>query len=157
MEALYTGSFPPSERRAWEQVSAGGDTPELLCIAMPEEPTAGLVSLWRFPDFTYIEHLCTAPQLRGHGIGASALALLRGEGRPLLLEVEYPRGEGSMEQRRIDFYRRCGFYLLDYDYVQPPYAEGLPPVPLLLMSTDASIDAGAAASVLYGAVYGRAE
>lgn len=154
LERLYLDSFPPEERRPWEQVAAGSGSPELLCIATPEAPAAGLVSIWRFDAFTYVEHLCTDPALRGRGTGAAVMAALRAEGRPLLLEVEHPQGPDSIEQRRINFYRRCGFHLLDYDYVQPPYAPGLPPVRLLLMSTDAGLEPAAAARTLHRHVYG---
>ena len=157
LEALYTASFPPEERRPWDMVAAGGDTPCLLCISAPDEPHAGLVSVWRFPQFTYIEHLCTAHALRGRGLGGAVLAALRAEGRPLLLEVEHPQGPDSMEQRRIDFYRRNGFGVLDYPYIQPPYAPGLPEVPLLLMCTDTRIDAAGAARVLHSFVYNSPE
>lgn len=153
LEALYTASFPPEERRPWPQVAAGGAAPCLLCISAEGAGEAGLVSLWRFPLFTYIEHLCTQPSLRGSGIGAAVLEALKAEGRPLLLEVEHPQGEAGIEQRRINFYTRCGFRLLDYPYIQPPYAPGLPEVPLLLMCTDPAIDAAQAARTLRTQVY----
>ena len=56
-------------------------------------------------------------------------------------------------QLQLDFYRRNGFRLLDYDYVQPPYAPGLPSVPLLLMSTDPALDPALAARTLPPALY----
>lgn len=95
--------------------------------------------------------------MRGSGIGAEILRLLAAEGPPLLLEVEHPKGPGSIEQRRIEFYRRNGFRLLDYDYVQPPYAPGLPSVPLLLMSTDPALDPALAARTLHREVYGTVQ
>lgn len=50
----------------------------------------------------------------------------------IVLEVEPP--EGSLAKKRIRFYKRMGFHLNGYHYVQPPYRLGEHPVPLKLMS-----------------------
>ncbi|MDE6499009.1 MAG: GNAT family N-acetyltransferase [Muribaculaceae bacterium] len=157
LEALYLASFPPEERRPWQDIAAGRG-PVLLCIDTPEYTAAGLVTLWRFPQFTYIEHLCTLPALRGRGTGAAVMGALKaGSDTPLLLEAEPPREAGGIEERRIAFYRRCGLEVLPGNYVQPPYGPGLPSVPLLLMSTDAALDPAAAARILHKHVYGCQE
>lgn len=153
LERLYLYSFPPEERRPWGEICAEGCNPQLLMVSTPDERRAGFVTLWRFGEFTYIEHLATEPRLRGGGVGAAVMAELMRQAAPLLLEVEHPTDPESIEARRIGFYRRCGLELLDYDYVQPPYAPGLPSVPLLLMCSDAAIDAAAAATRLHREVY----
>lgn len=116
---------------------------------------AGLINSWHFDDFNYLEHLATMPALRGSGIGATTLySLLNGFDKPWVLEVERPSADSPMAARRIAFYERNGFSLLDYDYIQPPYAPGLPEVPLYLMSSDPDIDPAAVAAVLHREVYG---
>ena len=153
LEALYLTSFPPEERRPWHEIAAG-EGPELLCIDIPQHPAAGLVTLWHFPQFTYIEHLCTHPTLRGRGIGTAVMAALKAAAdAPLLLEAEPPAAPGGIEERRIAFYRRCGLHVLPGSYVQPPYGPGLAAVPLVLMSTDAALHPVEAARILHKHVY----
>lgn len=151
---LYLDAFPPAERRPWESISAGGSTPLLMAIKSDDDALLGLLSFWDFVDFVYIEHLAVDPAQRGAGVGAAALKLLREScGRPLLLEVEPPADDNPTAARRIAFYRRNGFDVLPYPYIQPPYAPGLPPVPLLLMATDTAIDPAAATALLHNHVY----
>lgn len=120
---------------------------------------------WAFPkpqeegetDFFYIEHFATLPHLRGKGIGASALKAFASvaQDRPIVLEVEPPQTETA--RRRVGFYRRAGFELLEIPYMQPPYRPGGEEVPLCLMSTDAAYALSHSARVvatLHREVYG---
>ena len=52
--------------------------------------------------------------------------------KPFVLEVEPPTEEEA--KRRIDFYRRSGFFLNEYHYIQQPLEEGRDPVELKIMS-----------------------
>ena len=51
--------------------------------------------------------------------------------QPFVLEVELP--DTDIARRRIAFYERIGFVLCEKHYLQPPYNEGFPAVPLRLM------------------------
>ena len=55
-----------------------------------------------------------------------------------VLEVEYPEDEISM--RRIEFYRRIGMNINDYEYVQPPLQKGKELLPLKIMSYPDTLD-----------------
>ncbi len=92
-----------------------------------------VVALWRFDGFGYLENFAVRKELRGHGMGSGMLRELADicQGR-IILEVEKPDTE--LARRRIGFYKRCGFFMNDYDYVMPPLEPGLNPVPLLIMS-----------------------
>ena len=155
---LYLDAFPAEERRDWSTIlMQPSDTrrgPFLKCIGL-EDVFAGMITTWHFDDFNYIEHLATDPAVRGAGVGSLVLSMLRqGFRTPWVIEVERPSDDNPMAARRIAFYQRNGFTLLDYDYIQPPYGPGLPEVPLLLMSTDPAIDPETAASTLRRKVYG---
>ena len=116
---------------------------------------AGFISYWQFDTFAYIEHFAVNPAARGGGIGACALREFKAmSGLPVVLEVERP-GSNDMADRRIAFYRRNGFHTIDsYDYIQPPYAPGLPEVPLLLMCDRPDrIDPAHVDATLRGEVY----
>lgn len=121
---LYEASFPVEERRPRQQMPP--PDPAFRFYAVGE---VGLLTAWDFGGYNYIEHFAIAPEHRGHGVGAQALAALSGA---IILEVEPPE-DGELAQRRIEFYRRNGFQLLDYDYIQPPYTPDGTPLPLKLM------------------------
>ena len=70
----------------------------------------------------------------------------------ILLEAEPPLTE--IARRRIGFYERAGFEIIDADYIQPPYEETGRGVPLYLMAYNkGGIDTKSATRLLYGAVY----
>ena len=70
---------------------------------------------------------------------------------PVVLEVEIP--DPPIPKRRIAFYDRSGFRIAHDDYVQPPYIDGLPSVPMFLMSTAETFTDGQVRE-LQQAVYG---
>ena len=156
---IYTESFPPEERRPTDQFFRLADTPgapfRILVICDDAGHYAGFISYWQFDTFAYIEHFAVNPAARGGGIGACALREFKAmSGLPVVLEVERP-GSNDMADRRIAFYRRNGFHTIDsYDYIQPPYAPGLPEVPLLLMCDRPDrIDPAHVDATLRGEVY----
>lgn len=154
---LYFDAFPPEERRPWESLvsPAAYAAGPVLRTLTSDNDFFGFVSYWNFGSFIYIEHLAVDSSLRGGGIGAKALALLsEATALPIVLEVEHPSPDNPMAERRIGFYRRNGLDILPFDYIQPPYAPGLPEVPLLLMSTDSSIDPAVVSATLRREVYG---
>lgn len=121
---LYTESFPENERRdldAWVDMSfhSSSFTNNIIfCGGVP----AGLLTVWLFPEFCYIEHFAVSPQFRGRGIGGQILdMLLRNISLPVVLEVEIPL-PGDITEKRVNFYKRHGFVLRDVKYMQPPYS-----------------------------------
>lgn len=140
---LYEDAFPPEERRPVEQMLPSD--PEFKLYAIGEH---GLLTAWEFPEVTYIEHFAVFPESRGQGIGSKALAELKGS---VILEVE-PHEAGIEAAKRIAFYERNGFRLLDRDYVQPSYGHGLPPVALKLMLRGTT-DVDRAVNLIHEKVY----
>lgn len=51
-----------------------------------------------------------------------------------MIVVEVERPNTDITQRRIEFYKKVGFKLNKYDYIQPPYGVGKNPVPMFLMT-----------------------
>ncbi len=80
-------------------------------------------------------------------------------GLPTVLEVEPAPADQphSLPSRRIRFYERAGFSIIDRGYVQPPYSPALPAVPLWLMSTNLTISPARVAATLHRKVYDIAE
>lgn len=158
-KALYINSFPESQRRPAEQIF-GAERPMNLCAIYTRSGAAdvfaGIMTVWHFDDFVYIEHFAIEPALRGKGIGAEALKIICSAlSKPVVVEVERPDSADPMAAKRIDFYRRAGFHSLPFDYIQPPYAPGLPSVPLLLMVNGSEVPSpDHIARRLYSDVYG---
>lgn len=133
---IYHVSFPPEERRDFDkflELMNENDYFKVFVILKDENPV-GFITIWDFSDFAYVEHFATAPEARGGGIGNKVMHLIvKHLNKPIILEVEPPTDEFS--QRRINFYNRCGFSLIDtIEYFQPPYRESDQPLKLFLMS-----------------------
>lgn len=138
MEALYLESFPPEERRPWQQIlslTESGPRFIFLTIITDDKP-AGFMTVWNLGMVVYVEHFATFPALRGHGIGREAIrTLIESSSVPVILEVE-PAATGPMAARRIEFYTRAGLIPHNnFPYIQPPYSPDLPSVPLTLMTS----------------------
>ena len=136
---LYIKSFPPEERRGWNDIKkliSQGDSPYNIKVIEQNETFVGFISWWKFDEFCYIEHFAIDEQLRGAGIGSSALKAFAEESCAIVLEVELP-DSNEMAKRRIGFYQRNGFIAHEgFNYIQPSYGEGLPSVPMMLMSAN---------------------
>ncbi|MCM1484476.1 MAG: GNAT family N-acetyltransferase [Muribaculaceae bacterium] len=160
LSELYHTSFPPEERREWNDIlerSESQSCPLEFLVIIYRREVAGMITCWHLPGFDYVEHFAVKSSLRGKGIGADAIRKLvaRAGGVPIVLEVE-PATDGPIAARRIRFYERCGFTgHTEFKYIQPPYAPGLPPVRLMLMSSSSGLDIGRVAAVLHKEVYGK--
>ena len=92
----------------------------------------GLITVWKFAGFSYVEHLATSPSVRNKGYGRKIMEVLQQQfPGVIILEVEKPVDEWS--RRRIGFYQRCGFSLCEKEYVQPSYRKGGETLPMFLM------------------------
>lgn len=157
---VYYNSFPPEERRAWENIEnllAFDGSPYHIDAVFCDEQFIGFISWWAFADFDYVEHFAVDSSMRGHGIGTKVIShFVKDRAKPVVLEVELPEN-GEMAQRRIAFYLRNGFVVHDkFEYIQPSYGEGLPPVPMMLMTSgaSASVDLKYISQQLHEVVYG---
>ena len=144
VEELYYNSFPPEERRPWNSVKSllkREDVQYKIEVIQQNDKFVGFISSWDFGAFCYIEHFAVISEMRGAGIGASAISqFVEKAQKGVVLEVE-SADCGEMAQRRIGFYSRNGFDVhADFEYVQPSYGEGLPSVPMLLMSANMGDD-----------------
>lgn len=157
LRELYMNSFPTEERRPWDDIAGQSQrrSPELLAI-VADGRLAGMLTLWTFDRFAYVEHLVIDPALRGHGVGSDAMRSLidRTGVKPVVLEIEPPVAEHPETIRRLKFYRSLGFSTIDTDYIQPPYTPGLPAINLHLLATTI-LPAGSTARTLHNEVYGK--
>ena len=164
---LYFGSFPEAERRPWADIERridSGDPYFNFYVLQHKGGNVGFITLWNLPANIYVEHFAVCADRRGAGIGADVIGrLTAADGleslclpdKPLLLEVELPE-ESDEAARRVAFYTRNGLTALDdVPYFQPPYTDGLPDVPMMLMASERPADPVIAARVLHAIVYNQ--
>lgn len=137
LKLLYFRAFQPDERRDVNDLIAQLEMKDftLLMIQMYDKP-AGLIALWEFQDFVFIEHLAITEQFRNKKIGETALKLIS-ESRdlPVVLEAQY--ATEVVSEGRIKFYQRIGFDIIDEDYEQPAYSPEKNSKKMLLLSNRA--------------------
>lgn len=140
---LYKLSFPEVERREISQLKKLFTLKEnMLMNAILENDGEflGLIVAWEFPKILYLEHLAILPTLRNGGIGRRVLERIKNiTDKPQVLEAE-PADDG-MAGRRIEFYKRNGFEVIEKDYIQPSYRKGGETTPLWVMATASFSDA----------------
>jgi possible acetyltransferase protein len=121
---LYEEAFPECERRDIRQLKR-------LILEKPEmhfnaiecgDVLAGLFIYWDLRDFYYLEHLAVFSQMRNLKVGQQVLDYIAEHLNGLrLLEVEPTNDE--MTTRRVNYYRRNGYEVLDKTFIQPSYRD----------------------------------
>ena len=122
---LMSEAFPPIERRKLENQKKLLENDFYNIVGYKEnDRVIAFIASWEFENFNFIEHFAVDNSYRGNGIGSKILKqyLNKYKNKPVFLEVEYP--EDNYSKRRIEFYKRLGFSLNDYEYVQPPLEKG---------------------------------
>ena len=125
VENLLISSFPADERRDVElQRQYADHHPKFTVYAVCEaEKFVGFFTLWRFEQFSYVEHLAVLKEFRNKGYGTLILQYIKEIiTNPLLLEIEIPLTDQQVARKL--FYEKNGFSKLDFPYFQPPYRAG---------------------------------
>ena len=128
-------AFPAEEMRTYEGQKALLDEKNysLICKRNQENKIVAFMTLWKNKEFSFIEHLATAKEERGSGIGSKFLKeYMENCSTPIILEVEPPTTD--IAKRRIEFYERLGFHLTEFLYQQPQLQEGVGSCMLQIMS-----------------------
>lgn len=133
-------SFPKIERRNYKEQKEIFTNDLFKVIGYKDENNIviAFISYWNFEKFDYIEHFAVRKDYRGKKIGDNLIKEYLKEKNSAVLEVELP--EDNLSKRRIEFYKRIGFKLNGYEYLQPPYEEGNDMFPLMIMSYPTAID-----------------
>ena len=131
--ALYESAFPEAERRnICEQERALTNPNYHFDLILEGDILLGVMLYWETDEFVFLEHFATKPEIRGKGVGASALNLLIAKGKTVLLEIEPPINE--ITNRRYDFYKRSGFVMNPYYHIQAKYHLGDEDLELKILS-----------------------
>lgn len=132
---IMESSFSFDEYRSYEGQKKLLNNPKYTVYIVAEDDNIkAFIAIHRLDNFAFIEHFAVNPIYRNQGIGSDVLCKIKSIlDCQLCLEVELPESEYAV--RRIEFYKRNGFYLNNYPYVQPPFSDDKSPVPLLIMTT----------------------
>ncbi|HLN71688.1 MAG TPA: GNAT family N-acetyltransferase [Prolixibacteraceae bacterium] len=158
LKSLYHDSFPPDERRDWNELTGlTVHSPFNIHCIHNSNGTIGLLTLWKWLEFTFIEHFAINKTFQGKGIGSEVINQLKHEASTkIILETEEPTTDLAI--RRINFYARLGFHRCNEEYYQPPYSKDKKAVKMVLMSYPGQITPSefiAIRAKLYREVYRR--
>lgn len=132
--SIMEEAFPIDERRTYEEQKALLSRGEYSIYILPNtdsDEIKAFITVYRFPEFAYVEHFAIDGKFRNQGLGSLILKELSDLLQcNICLEVELPETETA--KRRIEFYKRNGFYLNEFAYLQPPISIGKKAIPLLL-------------------------
>lgn len=130
----YTQAFPHDERRNERQFYTLFKNPKVkIFIVQENNDRVGYLILWHFENFYFIEHLEVFPEFRNQNLGSIILKELAKRHPHLILETE-PDSYGEKAEKRIRFYQKNGFSLIDKNYIQPAYEQDKNALNLYLMS-----------------------
>ena len=116
---LYEEAFGKLERRDFcEQVKILSNKDYYFyCITDGGEVVGGIL-FWMTDKFAYLEHLFIDASKRNNRYGTRALDFLKSFNLPVIAEIEPP--ETALQERRKNFYERCGFFTNnDIYHIQP--------------------------------------
>lgn len=140
--AIMEKSFPIDEYRPYQKQKDLLNNPKYkvyLHSSTNNKIFNGFITVWQFDNFAFVEHLAVSPDCRNLGIGSKILnELSKMLSCQICLEVELP--DTPIAKRRIEFYKRNGFYLNDYPYTQPAYSKERNEIPMILMTTQKPIN-----------------
>ncbi len=139
--SIMEDSFPNDELRPKdEQIKLlENKNYKVFVIKDTEKNIVAFIAVWNFEEFLFIEHFAVNKNNRNNGLGSVILRELKDiTNKMICLEVEPPQNE--ITKRRVEFYKRNGFYLNEYPYIQPSISKGKKPVPLMIMTSEHKVD-----------------
>lgn len=160
--AIMQASFPLDEYREYEAQKGLLSRAEYRIYGVVDKESGRIkafLAAYDLAEFLFMEHFAVQSSFRNQGLGGVLIEeIVKLTDKPVCLEVEPPHTE--VAARRIGFYRRNGFVLNPYPYVQPALSFGKKPIDLYLMSSPRGLSKEEFERVrkaLYTNVYGQTE
>lgn len=130
----YSTSFPPDEQRSEQQFRALFNNPRVRVVSVLDHlQKVGYLIIWELTGFVFLEHFEIFSEFRSRNYGSQIVTELYRDYSHMVLEAE-PADLSSDAARRISFYEKNGFTVIDRDYVQPAYDADKNPLNLWLMA-----------------------
>jgi ribosomal protein S18 acetylase RimI-like enzyme len=131
----YCQSFPEDERRGEKQFQNLWHNPitQIYSITI-DDGMIGYLITWELNDGVFIEHFEVFSEFRNKKYGSEILYEFSKIHPKLVLESE-PSDLNELAKRRIAFYERNQFSIIDKQYIQPAYDCHKKSLPLYLLSS----------------------
>ena len=150
----YEKTFPENERRDKEQFLDLAEDPDAFVFLIKnEDETIGYSVIWELKDFYFLEHFEVFEEFRGQSFGSQILKELSDIYPKIVLETEHGN-LNEIAKRRVSFYQRNGFSIIDNNYIQPKYSEEKKSLPLLLLANFTTPNPQKIATEIHNNVYG---
>lgn len=149
----YTTSFPADERRNDKQFQDLFNHPLVKIFSvLDENQHKGYLVTWQLSHALFVEHFEVFEEYRGHNLGSKILTELHNMYSKIVLESEPPT-LNEIAKRRINFYQRNSFAIIDEAYIQPSYGVGKYPLSLYLLANFAPENLTLLKEEIYDTVY----
>lgn len=149
----HAETFPPEERRNEEQFLKLWETPGAAVAGIFQSgEMVGYVVTWSLKNALFLEHFEIFPNHRNGNLGSEVLRQLLNLYPLIILETEPPH-LSEMAARRLAFYERSGFQVMDERYLQPPYDAGKSGQPMWLMANNSMKNLPELRQEIYQKVY----
>lgn len=130
----YEKTFPEDERRSKKQFLDLAENPDVFVFLIKnEDETIGYCVIWELSNFYFLEHFEVFEEFRNQKFGEKILESLQEKFEKMILETE-PDSLSEIAARRLQFYQRNGFEIVEKNYLQPSYGEGKSSLHLFLMA-----------------------
>jgi ribosomal protein S18 acetylase RimI-like enzyme len=132
--SAYSHTFPEEERRNLSQFQELTRGENVAVFSLENQDFSfGYAILWQFDSFCFLEHFEIFEEFRGQNLGSSVLKKMQSDFGNILLEIE-PENLNDTAKKRLSFYKKNGFEVVNKNYVQPPYEKGKPAVKFWLLA-----------------------
>lgn len=133
---LILSSFPKIERRSKKGHYDEFNVTYFNSMCYQPDRVKALMNYWFFDEFVFLEHFAVSEELRGQGIGSLMMKELQKNSgdKPIVLEAEPPDTD-NIALRRIEFYKRLGFSVNEFEYWQPALQADESPIKLVLLTS----------------------
>lgn len=149
----YEKTFPENERRSKEQFLDLAENPDAFVFLIKnEDETIGYCVIWELSSFYFLEHFEVFEEYRNQKFGEKILESLQEKFEKMILETE-PDSLSEIAARRLQFYQRNGFKIVEKNYLQPSYGEGKSSLHLFLMANFEPENLDVLVNEIYEVVY----
>ena len=149
----YEKTFPEEERRSKDQFLDLAENPDAFVYSINhEDENIGYCVIWELQEFYFLEHFEVFEDFRNQKFGEKILESLQEKFEKLILETE-PDSLSEIAERRLRFYERNGFSVIEKNYLQPSYGEGKYALNLFLMANFEPENLETLVQEIYSTVY----
>jgi len=139
VDSLYESAFPLHEKRNHAaKVRAFNHANYQLQAWFDDAQFVGMIGVWDFGDYSYIEHLAVNDQLRGQGYGKQMLSQFLQQSPQTILEIDPLTTE--IAHKRLRFYQSLGFQVNHFAHYHPTYHANIADHELIVLSYPRQLD-----------------